>query len=152
MSIENDIMQKKFRSPLHKVYLNILFTSNWILSKELEIFKTYGLSSQQYNVLRILKGQHPNAVKVGSIAERMLDRNSNTSRLIDKLYQKKYVDRVVCPKDRRAMDVTLTPAGLQVLEDLEPIIAERENTTAQYITEEEATLMSNLLDKLRNSQ
>jgi DNA-binding MarR family transcriptional regulator len=152
MSIENDIMQKKFRSPLHKAYLNILFTGNWMLNKELEMFKAYGLSSQQYNVLRILKGQYPNAVKVGCIAERMLDRNSNTSRLIDKLYAKGYVHRVVCPKDRRAMDVTLTSEGMDILEQLEPILIELETETAKNITEEEATILSELLDKLRNSK
>src|SRR5690606_39086198 len=146
MSLENDIMQPKFRSSLQKAFLNIVFTSNWIMNRQLEFFKPYGLSPQQFNVLRILKGQHPQAVKINSIAERMLDRNSNTSRLVDKLLLKGYVERVVCPNDRRAVNVTITSEGIRVLEEVAPAIIRLEEESYQYISDEEAGEVSRLLD------
>lgn len=152
MSIEQDIMQKNFRSSLQKAYLNIIYTSNWIMNRQLEIFKPFGISSQQYNVLRILKGQYPEPVKVNTISGRMLDQNSNTSRLIDKLLAKGYVDRIVCPEDRRAVNITITLSGIDLLEKINPEILKFEEENKQFITDEEAQLISNLLDKIRNSK
>ena len=150
MSIETDIKQKKFRSPYQRLGLNLVYTSNWIQYQQMEIFREHDITSQQFNVLRILRGQHPNPIKVSDIAERMLDKNSNTSRLIDKLLAKKLVDRKSCPNDRRAVDVIITATGLELLKGLDPEIEASENTLAR-ITPEEADLISLLLDKLRNS-
>jgi len=150
MSIETDIKQKKFRSPYQRLALNLVYTSNWIQYQQMEIFREHDITSQQFNVLRILRGQHPNPIKVSDIAERMLDKNSNTSRLIDKLLAKKLVDRKSCPNDRRAVDVVITETGLELLRSLDPEIEASENTLAR-ITPEEADLISLLLDKLRNS-
>ncbi|SEI61868.1 DNA-binding transcriptional regulator, MarR family [Dyadobacter koreensis] len=150
MSIETDIKQKKFRSPYQRLGLNLVYTSNWIQYQQMEIFREHDITSQQFNVLRILRGQHPNPIKVSDIAERMLDKNSNTSRLIDKLLLKKLVDRKSCPNDRRAVDVIITETGLELLKSLDPEIEEWENTLAR-ITPEEADMISSLLDKLRNS-
>jgi len=150
MSIETDIKQKKFRSPYQRLGLNLVYTSNWIQYQQMEIFREHDITSQQFNVLRILRGQHPNPIKVSDIAERMLDKNSNTSRLIDKLLAKKLVDRKSCPNDRRAVDVIITATGLELLKGLDPEIEAWENTLAR-ITPEEADLISSLLDKLRNS-
>ena len=150
MSIETDIKQKKFRSPYQRLGLNLVYTSNWIQYQQMEIFREHDITSQQFNVLRILRGQHPNPIKVSDIAERMLDKNSNTSRLIDKLLVKKLVDRKSCPNDRRAVDVIITETGLELLKSLDPEIEEWENTLAR-ITPEEADMISSLLDKLRNS-
>lgn len=152
MSLEDDIMQRNFRSPIQKAYLNIIFTGNWIMSRQLEIFKPFGISSQQYNVLRILKGQYPTPVRINTISERMLDQNSNTSRLVDKLLAKGYVERFVCPEDRRAVDVTITNQGVKLLEQIAPEIVRFEEESYQLVTEEEAQLISSLLDKLRNSK
>jgi DNA-binding MarR family transcriptional regulator len=89
MSIETDIKQKKFRSPYQRLALNLVYTTNWLEYKQLEFFKEHDISAQQYNVLRILRGQQSNPIKVSDITERMLDRNSNTSRLVDKLLGQK---------------------------------------------------------------
>ncbi len=151
MSIETDIKQKKFRSPYQRMGLNLVYTSNWIQYQQMEIFREFDITSQQFNVLRILRGQHPNPIKVSDIADRMLDKNSNTSRLIDKLLLKKLVDRKSCPNDRRAVDVIITEEGLELLKKLDPEVEKWEDNMVG-ITHEEADLISNLLDKLRNSK
>src|SRR4051794_25304741 len=111
MSIETDIKQKKFRSPFQRLAINLVYTSNWLQYQQMELFREYDLTLQQYNVLRILRGQQSNAIKVSDIAERMLDKNSNTSRLVDKLLAKGLAERSSCPSDRRAVDVIITEHG-----------------------------------------
>lgn len=150
MSIETDIKQKKFRSPYQRLALNLIYTSNWIQYQQMDVFRKYDITSQQYNVLRILRGQHPNPIKVSDVAERMLDKNSNTSRLIDKLLAKKLVDRKSCPNDRRAVDLVITEEGLSMLTTLDPVVEEWEDNMGA-ITPEEADQLSFLLDKMRNS-
>lgn len=152
MSIETDIKQKKFRSAYQRLAINLTYTSNWLGYKQLELFKEHDITSQQYNVLRILRGQQSNAIKVSDIAERMLDKNSNTSRLIDKLLAKNLAERTSCPSDRRAVDVIITQDGLDLLSRIDPILEESENAMREAITEEEAELMSRLLDKMRKSE
>jgi DNA-binding MarR family transcriptional regulator len=151
MSIETDIKQKKFRSAFQRLVINLTYTSNWLGYKQLELFKEYDITSQQYNVLRILRGQQSNAIKVSDIADRMLDKNSNTSRLIDKLLVKGFAKRTSCPSDRRAVDVVITETGLDLLLRIDPILEEWENGLSSAITEEEAELVSSLLDKMRES-
>lgn len=150
MSIENDIKQKSFKSPYHRLIVNLLYTSNWIFSKQSGIFKEYDLSSQQYNVLRILRGSYPKPVKVNSIMERMLDKTSNVSRLVDKLLDKKLVERKVCENDRRAVNISITGEGLRVLSEIDPLNDEF-STSFDHLSEEEAISLSFLLDKLRKS-
>ncbi|MEO6686841.1 MAG: MarR family transcriptional regulator [Dyadobacter sp.] len=151
MSIETDIKQKKFRSPYQRMALNLVYTSNWMQYQQMEIFRNFDITSQQFNVLRILRGQYPNPIKVSDIADRMLDKNSNTSRLIDKLLLKKLVDRKSCPNDRRAVDVIITGEGLSLLKEIDPEI-EKWDDNVSGITHEEADIISLLLDKLRNSK
>ena len=150
MSIETDIKQKKFRSAYQRLALNLVYTSNWLEYKQLEFFKGYDITSQQYNVLRILRGQQGNPIKVSDITERMLDKNSNTSRLVDKLLAKDLAKRSSCPNDRRAVDVVITEAGTQLLAELDPHVDGWEKRF-NVLSEEEANLMSALLDKLRES-
>ncbi|MCF0070720.1 MarR family transcriptional regulator [Dyadobacter sp. CY261] len=150
MSIETDIKQKKFRSPYQKLALNLMFTTKWLEYKQLESFKEYDITPQQYNVLRILRGQQGNPIKVSDITERMLDKSSNTSRLVDKLLAKNLAKRSSCESDRRAVDVVITEEGLELLKVLDPFIEDWENRFA-IITEEEADQISALLDKLRAS-
>jgi len=152
MSIETDIKQKKFRSPYQRLFINLVYTTNWLSYKQLEVFREYDLTLQQFNVLRILRGQQPNAIKVSDIAERMLDKNSNTSRLIDKLLAKGLAERTSCPSDRRAVDVVITQPGLDLLKTLDPIIEKQESDMSAHITLEEAEQLSALLDKLRESK
>ena len=151
MSIENDIKQIKFRSPYQKLVLNMIYTSNWLVYKQLDVFRSYDITMQQYNVLRILRGQKFNPIKVSDIADRMLDKNSNTSRLVDKLLLKGWAERKSCPSDRRAVDVIITQAGLDILTEIDPI-EEAWEQGLNVLTEEEAEQISALLDKLRQSK
>lgn len=150
MSIENDIKQKQFRSPYQRLSINLIYTSNWLAYGRLDIFRDYGITTQQYNVLRILRGQHPNPVRINDIGERMLDKTSNASRLVDKLLIKELVVRYSCPTDRRAVNVQITDKGLELLNLLDPLVDEEEKKLCK-LTPEEATQLSNLLDKLRGS-
>ncbi|WP_439554794.1 MarR family winged helix-turn-helix transcriptional regulator [Dyadobacter sp.] len=151
MSIETDIKQKKFRSPYQRLALNLIYTTNWLEYKQLEFFKSHDITSQQYNVLRILRGQGSTPIKVSDITERMLDRNSNTSRLVDKLLAKNLAKRSSCEKDRRAVDVLITEEGLRLLAELDPYVDEWEDRF-NIITPEEADQISALLDKVREAE
>jgi DNA-binding MarR family transcriptional regulator len=116
MGISEDLKQSKFQSEAEKAIVNAIFTGNWIVQQQQELLKPFGLTVQQYNVLRILRGQHGNPMTVLAITERMMDKMSNASRLVDKLVEKKLVLRRECPKDRRAVDVLILPAGLALLD------------------------------------
>ena len=151
MSIETDIKQKKFRSPYQKLALNLVYTTKWLEYKQLESFKEYDIKPQQYNVLRILRGQQGNPIKVSDITERMLDKSSNTSRLVDKLLAKNLAKRTSCESDRRAVDVVITEEGLALLKVLDPFIEDWDNRF-NIISEEEAEQISALLDKLRENE
>ncbi|WP_337041276.1 MarR family winged helix-turn-helix transcriptional regulator [Emticicia sp. 17c] len=151
MSIEKDIKQQKpFKSPFQKLVVNILYTNNWMNNDHHNILKPYGLTAQQYNVLRILRGQYPNPITVNGIIERMLDKMSNASRLVDKLLVKNLVTRCDNKDDRRACDVKITTKGLDVLKEID-VMQEQWESSFSSLTPEEAETLSNLLDKLRGS-
>ncbi|GGN03195.1 MarR family transcriptional regulator [Dyadobacter beijingensis] len=128
--------------------LNLVYTTKWLEYKQLESFREHDITQQQYNVLRILRGQQGNPIKVNDITERMLDKSSNTSRLVDKLLAKNLAKRSSCESDRRAVDVVITEEGLALLKVLDPFIEDWENRF-NIISEEEAEQISALLDKLR---
>lgn len=151
MSIEEDIKQPNFRSSYHRLFVNVIYTSNWICDEQMRLLKPYGLTIQQYNVLRILRGQSPNPVKVSDITERMLDKMSNASRLVDKLLLKELVLRTECPNDRRAVDVVITEKGLTLLQEIDQYQINWEGTF-HNLTEEEANQLSYLLDKIRATE
>lgn len=148
MEISKEIKQTKFKNEYQKMLINILFTSGWLSSKHTCNLKPYGISTQQFNILRILRGQHPKPATVNLLIDRMLDKNSNASRLVEKLRIKKLVERAVCPEDRRAVNVIITQKGLDLLEELDKkdgsIFKELKN-----VSEKEATTINTLLDKLR---
>ncbi len=151
MSIEADIKQTTpFKTPYHRVLVNLIYTSNWVGDNQTRLLKPFGLTLQQYNVLRILRGQYPNPVKVSDITERMLDKMSNASRLVDKLVFKKLAQRTECPSDRRAVDVVITDKGLALLGQLDERQAAWDAELQTKLTEAEATQLSQLLDQLRN--
>lgn len=151
MSIETDIKQATpFRSPYQRVLVNVMYTSNWLANSQMQMLKPFGLTLQQYNVLRILRGQSPNPVKVSDITERMLDKMSNASRLVDKLVAKKLVIRTECPSDRRAVDVVITDEGLALLKKLDVYQSEWSEIQRNKLSEEEAFQLSQLLDRLRD--
>jgi DNA-binding MarR family transcriptional regulator len=152
MSIETDIKQASFRSSYHRLIVNILYSGNWIANAQLRLLKPFGITTQQYNVLRILRGQSPAPVKVNEITERMLDKMSNASRLVDKLLLKKLVERSECPRDRRAVDVVITQKGLDLLGQIDKVQTEWEAELHRQLTAEEADSVSHLLDQLRSSE
>lgn len=151
MSIETDIKQTTpFKTPYHRAFVNVMYTSNWVVDSQMRMLKPFGLTLQQYNVLRILRGQHPNPVKVSDITERMLDKMSNASRLVDKLVAKRLVLRTECPSDRRAVDVVITEQGMALLKRLDVHQTEWDRMQSGKLTEDEAVHLSQLLDRLRS--
>jgi DNA-binding MarR family transcriptional regulator len=148
MRIEDEIKQKKFRSEHHRMIVNLFFTSNWAAAHQNKLLKPYGLSMQQFNILRILRGQHPNPATLGLIQERMLDKNSNASRLVDKLKLKKLVEREECKMDRRQVAIVITEKGLEQLKELDELIDSSEKMF-HTISEQEASELNRILDKLR---
>lgn len=121
MGISEDLKQSNFQSESQKAIVNAIYTGNWIVQQQQELLKPFGLTIQQYNVLRILKGQQGNPMTVLAITERMLDKMSNASRLVDKLLEKKLVLRRECPQDRRAVDILILPAGLDLLKEVDQV-------------------------------
>jgi DNA-binding MarR family transcriptional regulator len=151
MSLENDIKQSNFKSPYSKAIVNIIYTNNWLQSLQVEIFKPFDLTLQQYNVLRILRGQYPKPITVIAIIERMLDKMSNASRLVDKLLAKDLVVRRLCPNDRRAVDVIITEKGMKILAEIDGLQEKWENKL-HGLNEDEALQLSDLLDKMRQAK
>jgi len=149
MRIEEEIKQVKFKSPHQKAVLNLLFTTNWIQNKQRELFEPYGITNQQYNILRILRGQYPKSISGAEIKSRMLDKNSDVSRLLDRLIAKNLVVKTQCPEDKRASNVSINNSGLELLQNLDTKI---NNLDQQLITlsKEEAIQLSSLLDKCRH--
>jgi DNA-binding MarR family transcriptional regulator len=132
-----------------KVMLNISFTRNVIADKFHEILKPFDISGEQYNVLRILRGQKGKPANMCIIQERMITKNSNTTRLIDKLLLKEMVTREVCPGNRRKIEINITEKGLKVLEVLDPKIKGHDEIFTKNLNQEELTQLNFLLEKLR---
>jgi len=138
-------INSKFMNNRVKALLNIIYTANWITSHQNEFFKTYGISPQQYNILRILKGANE-PLNVQTIKDRMLERSPNATRLMDKLCAKKYIERCPSEHDRRVVKIAITKGGKDFLES----IPNNFNTgILKNLSEEEAEQLSNLLDKMR---
>jgi DNA-binding MarR family transcriptional regulator len=149
LKLEDEIQQKKFKSEEQKLMVNLLYTTNWLNSKYDAFFKDSDITIQQYNVLRILRGQHPNPCSIKLIKERMLDRMSDASRIVDKLNVKKLLIRKECPNDRRSVDVVITDKGLQLLQSLD-YIDENSKQIFSPLSSEEINTLNTLLDKLRD--
>ncbi|QHT66635.1 MarR family transcriptional regulator [Rhodocytophaga rosea] len=148
MELEKEIQQSKFQNEYQKLLLNIIFTASWLNLRNTQRFKPYGISPQQYNILRILRGQHPKSATVTLLTERMLDKSSNASRLVEKLRVKQLLDRCECPEDRRAVNVRITDKGLALLQKLDQTGDDiRKDFT--HISEEEAKLVNRILDGIR---
>ena len=149
MSIEEDIKQEQFKSEYNKALVNILYTHGWLAQNQQQLFKKHGLTTPQFNILRILRGQHPNASTVNLLIERMLDKSSNASRIVDRLESKGLVIRKQCPTDRRAVDVYISEQGLGLLAVMDVELGEWEQAY-RALDEEEASELNRLLDKLRS--
>ena len=148
MKIEDEIKQPRFRDVYQKVAVNILFTSNWLSGRQYEFFKPFGITTQQFNILRILRGQHPNTISGVEIKSRMLDRNSDISRLLERLVKKDLVSKCQSENDKRAANVSITQKGLDLLGSIDEKFKEFE-TGAFGLSEAEAAELSLLLDKSR---
>ena len=152
MGLEKEIKQgKQFDSEYEKLIVNLIYTNSWLSEQQLKIFKPFGITAPQYNVLRILRGQYPEPCTVNTIIDRMLDRMSNASRIVDRLESKELVGRKVCKTDRRAKDVVITKAGLDLLEEVDEI-SSAWISRFQGITLEKITQMNSLLDEMRAVQ
>ena len=149
MKIEEVIKTNSNLEDSKKIILNIFYTQNVIGDKFNEIVKPYDLSNEQYNVLRILRGQKGCPANMFIIQERMLSKNSNTTRLIDKLLLKNFVTREVCPENRRKIEVLITEKGLELLEILDPKITEYEDLFAANLSSSEKEQLITLLEKYR---
>ena len=149
MKIEDVIKSTVPLDEAKRVILNFTYTQNVIGDKFHEILKPYDISREQYNVLRILRGQKGSPANMCIIQERMLSKNSNTTRLIDKLLLKDYVTREVCPNNRRKIEVLITQKGLDILKELDPIVVGHEQLFANNLTQQELELLNTLLEKYR---
>lgn len=148
MKIEDEIKQAKFKNAFQKVAINLQFTAKWLEAEGNLFFKDFGITMQQFNILRILRGQNPNSISAAEIKHRMLDRNSDVSRLLDRLIDKKLVTKSQCESDKRATDVMITPTGLKLLAKIDDRLDEIDSKMLK-LTAKEATLLSDLLDKCR---
>ncbi|NDK54551.1 MarR family transcriptional regulator [Pontibacter sp. BT213] len=149
MKIEDEIKQTAFKTEYHKAYINMLYTSNWLVQEQSNLFKPFGVTLPQYNVLRILRGQHPKPATVSLLIERMLDKTSNASRIVDKLEVKGLVTRKQCPNDRRTVDVLITDKGLALLKQMDDLDG-GSKTGIRNLTEQETAELNRLLDKIRD--
>lgn len=148
VKIEEAIKQREFKDPYNKLIVNLLYTHSHIVTAQNTLFKPHDLSPEQYNVLRILKGQNGNPTTVSSIQDRMLNKMSNASRLVEKLKIKDLVKREECPSDRRRVDILITKKGLDLLSDLEKQV-EDFNRNYVHLNSEDVNTLNELLDKLR---
>ncbi|OBX24888.1 DNA-binding MarR family transcriptional regulator [Gelidibacter algens] len=142
--ISKDI-KSTFSNVKDKALINILYTASWISSFQNEFFKPFGISRQQYNILRILKGSNE-AMKVQTIKKRMIERSPNATRLMDKLYAKQLIERFPCADDRRVVFIQITEKGMALLDS---ISKDFNQELLKNISDEEAVQLSGLLDKMR---
>lgn len=149
MGLEEDVKQAKFTNEHQKVMVNILYTSSWLNNRNAAYFKKFNISPEQFNVLRILRGSHPNPMRLTDIAERMIEKNSNCTRLVEKLRQKELVDRQLCESNRRQVDISITTKGLKTLSDIDEEY-DQWLSIQNSISKAEAIELNRILDKLRS--
>lgn len=149
MKIEDIIVTTSPIAIAKKTMINILYTQNVISEKFNEVLKGYDLSPEQFNVLRILKGQNGKSTNMCVIQERMIAKTSNTTRLVDKLLLKELVTREICPGNRRKMEIAITQKGLDLLTEVNPKVDKHESIFAQNLDPEELEQLNILLEKFR---
>jgi DNA-binding MarR family transcriptional regulator len=150
MRLEEEIKQnKKFTSEFEKLAVNIMYTASWLEARNIQRLKPHGISPQQYNVLRILRGSAPKPLMLGEIAVRMIDKNSNATRLVEKLRLKGLVKREVCENNRRQVDIIITSKGMDLLAAIDK---ENDSWTKSFriLTESKAKSISDALDEIRS--
>jgi DNA-binding MarR family transcriptional regulator len=148
MEIEKEIVSDKFLNSYHRSVVNIVYTYNWLINILKKKLDKHQITLQQFNVLRILRGQHPQPATINLVKERMLDKMSDASRIVERLVQKEMVTRTVNQRDRRAVDILITDQGLDLLKQLDEDMT-GSDILENNLTEEEAIQLSLLLDKVR---
>ncbi|HEY1009692.1 MAG: MarR family winged helix-turn-helix transcriptional regulator [Daejeonella sp.] len=148
MEIEKEIVSNKFEDNHQKVIVNLIYTYGWITTLLRQRLDKHKITLQQYNILRILRGQIPKPATINLLKERMLDKMSDTSRIVERLVQKGLVQRCVNEQDRRAVDITISEKGLNILSKLDSEMSSRDILKGS-LTDDEAGVLSGLLDKMR---
>jgi DNA-binding MarR family transcriptional regulator len=149
MRLEEELRMNKFRSAYQKASLNLMFTGEWLMARIDSLLKPYDISTQQFNVLRILRGQQGQPLNLFAIQERMLNRMSNATRLVEKLRLKGLVTREQCEANRRKVEIVITEKGLQLLDKLDPLMQQLEEDTFSNISKADAEKFSDTLDAIR---
>lgn len=149
MKIEDAIQQRSFKNEYAKASINLIYTAGWLQGLLRDSFKEHDISTQQYNVLRILRGQHPNAISTCDVRSRMLDKMSDASRIVARLNKAGLVNQKINKEDKRLVDVVITQKGLNLLAKLDVKLEEAEDAL-KTITREEAKTLNEILDKMRS--
>ncbi|MCM4155942.1 MarR family transcriptional regulator [Gramella sp. AN32] len=150
MNLEELLKIESKLSAQKKLILNLIVTANRVNEELAEILKPFDISSQQFNVLRILRGQKGKPANLSTIQERMVNKMSNTTRLVDKLIDKKLCERIVCPANRRKVEITISENGLKLLSEIDPLVESFENSYAGKLSEEELNNLNIKLNELRS--
>jgi DNA-binding MarR family transcriptional regulator len=148
MRIDEEIQSTNFEDNYHKVAINIAYTSGWLNNYFKAYFDKYSITQQQFNILRILRGQYPKPATINLLKERMVDKMSDASRIVDRLIQKELVSRCTNNKDRRAVDIRINDQGLAILSKMDEEFRAKDILKGN-ISEDDAAILSDLLDKLR---
>ncbi|HNP97384.1 MAG TPA: MarR family transcriptional regulator [Cyclobacteriaceae bacterium] len=148
MKIKEEIKQNQFRNSFQEISINIIYTAGWLANQHKEFFGKFGITPQQYNILSILRGQYPGKISGAEIKSRMMDKNSDVSRLLDRLTAKNLVEKSQCPNDKRAADISINQDGLDLLKTID-LHSEELDGIVSKLSLQEAEQLSQLLDKVR---
>ncbi|MBK9152521.1 MAG: MarR family transcriptional regulator [Saprospiraceae bacterium] len=148
VEISKAIKQSQFKDSFFKAYINLIFTANYFRDAFNSVFQKYGITGQHYNVLRIIKGKHPEKTTPGKIKEVMLDKGADLTRLMDKLERYGWIERQICPDNRRLILVGITPAGIEITENIDEEITLLSGDL-RCLEDQEYKQLSELLDKMR---
>jgi len=148
MKLEKEIKHSKFRNEYHKLAVNVIYTNSWLTGLFSKLIDKYDITSNQFNILRILRGQYPNPATINLLKDRMLDKMSDASRLVERLRKKGLVKRDLKPNDRRCVDVIISEKGLKLLAEIDKL-NDQHDAMLKKLNVKEVKKINSLLDKLR---
>jgi len=148
LKLEEEIKQEQFRNEYHKLAVNMFYTYGWLMRNNNQLFEKFGITPQQYNILRILRGQFPNYASINLLKERMLDKMSDASRLVERLREKGFINRNISENDRRKAQVIISPSGLEILNEIDKL-DDKFDQNLSKLNNNEIKVLNKLLDKLR---
>lgn len=152
MRLADLIQQPRFASPAQEAVLNVVATSSWVTSEIQDTLTPHGITQAQFNVLRILRGRHPERYTCSQIAERLLDRTPDVTRLLVRLERNGWVDRQRDENDRRVVRVSITDTGLDLLRHLDAPVEDTIGRITEHLSDDELEALSSLLERLRTNQ